>query len=274
MERKKNILMIKALLFANIKANWGAWLFVTLILLIYVSTSVTMYDPASVEKMEDMFKLLPEGMLKAFGFDSLGSNLTEYLAHYLYGFIMLVFPVIYIVLASNKLVVKHVDSGSMAYLLTTPNSRIKIASNQAFYLLVSLALLFIVDVGILVALSVSMFPGMLDVGKFLALNAITYLVLAVICGIGFFFSCLFSDTRNSIAFGGGIPAIFLMVKMVSEISSKLEWLKYLTIYKFINIDRIMNDNTYVATTGLILIGVSSVLFLGAIRIFDRKSLTI
>ena len=84
--------MNKALLVANLKANWGVWLFVTLMLLIYVSTSVTMYDPTSMEKMEDMFKLLPEGMLKAFGFDNLGSDLTGYLGHYLYGFIIVIFP--------------------------------------------------------------------------------------------------------------------------------------------------------------------------------------
>ena len=266
--------MNKALLVANLKANWGVWLFVTLMLLIYVSTSVTMYDPTSIEKMEDMFKLLPEGMLKAFGFDNLGSDLTGYLGHYLYGFIIVIFPIIYIVLTSNKLIARHVDSGSMAYLLTTPNSRAKIAANQAFYLLISLAALFMVDVGILIALSVSMFPGMLDVGKFLALNLVTYLVLAVVCGISFLFSCLFNDTRNSLAFGGGIPVAFFVIKMVSEISSDLDWLKYLTLYRIINIDKILVDGTYAVVSSLILIGAAVVPFLAAIRIFDRKSLAI
>ena len=266
--------MNKALFVAHLQANWGVWLFVTLVLLIYVSTSVTMYDPTSIEKMEDMFKLLPEGMLKAFGFDNLGSDLTGYLGHYLYGFIIVIFPIIYIVLTSNKLIAKHVDSGSMAYLLTTPNSRAKIAANQAFYLLISLAALFMVDVGILIALSVSMFPGMLDVGKFLVLNLVTYLVLAVVCGVSFLFSCLFNDTRNSLAFGGGIPVAFFVIKMVSEISSDLDWLKYLTLYRIINIDRILVDGTYAVVSRLILIGAAAVLFLAAIRIFDRKSLAI
>ena len=266
--------MNKALLVANLKGNWGVWLFVTLVLLIYISTSVTMYDPTSIEKMEAMFKLLPEGMLKAFGFDNLGSDLTGYLGHYLYGFIIVIFPIIYIVLTSNKLIAKHVDSGSMAYLLTTPNSRAKIAANQAFYLLISLAALLMVDVGILIALSVSMFPGMLDVGKFLALNLVTYLVLAVVCGISFLFSCLFNDTRRSLAFGGGIPVAFFVIKMVSEISSDLDWLKYLTLYRIINIDKILVDGTYAVVSSLILIGAAAVLFLAAIRIFDRKSLAI
>ena len=266
--------MNKALFIANIKANWGAWLFVALILMIYISTSVTMYDPASIEKMEDMFKLLPEGMLKAFGFDNLGTNLTGYLGHYLYGFIILVFPLIYVVLASNKLVAKHVDSGSMAYLLATPNSRVKIAANQAAFLLISLATLFVVDIGILIALSVSMFPGLLDVSGFLALNLVTFLAMAVACGVSFFFSCLFSDARYSIAFGGGIPILFLVTKMVSEIGPDLDWMKYLSIYKFINIDKILVDGTYVLVSSLILVAITAVLFLAAIQVFDRKSLAI
>ena len=115
-------------------ANWGIFAFVAGMLLIYVSTAVSMYDPSSIETMENMFKLLPEGMLKAFGFDTLGTDLTGYLAHYFYGFIIIVFPLIYIVLISNRLIAKHVDTGSMAYLLTTPNTRVRVAFTQAMYL--------------------------------------------------------------------------------------------------------------------------------------------
>lgn len=266
--------MNKTLFLSNIKATLGPLAFVLFMLLIYVVTAIAMYDPLSIEAMEDMFNLLPEGMLKAFGFDNLGTNMTGYLGHYFYGFIMMVFPIIYIVIAGNKLIAKHVDSGSMAYLLTTPNTRIRIAVTQAVYLLTSLAVILVVDVGILILMSEAMHPGLLDIGKFLGLNLVAYLTLAVVCGISFFFSCLFSDTRYSLAFGAGLPVVFLVAKMVSEISADVEWIRFLSVYSVVNIDRILEDGTYVAVASLILFGVVLVLFGAAIRIFDKKSLAI
>ena len=52
--------MNKTLFLVNLKSNWGIMLFVALVLMIYVSTAVTMYDPESVDTMEQMFQLLPE----------------------------------------------------------------------------------------------------------------------------------------------------------------------------------------------------------------------
>ena len=266
--------MNRTLFIADFKSTWGILLFVIAMTLIYVTTSAAMYDPNSIEEMEAIFKLLPEGMLKAFGFDNLGTDLTGYMAHYLYGFIIIVFPIIYIVLASNKLIAKHVDSGSMAYLLTTPNTRTRIAATQAVYLLSSIAVIFVVDIGILIIMCESMFRGLLDIGRFLSLNLVTYLVLAVVSGIGFFFSCLFSDTRYSLAFGGGLPVLFLVAKMVSEIGAEVEWVRFLSLFSVLDIDRILNDGSYVLALSLILLGVLLVLFLSAIRLFDRKSLAV
>ena len=266
--------MNKTLYKANVKANWGIWLFISLMMLMYLSISITMFNPESAEAIEGMLKFMPEGVIKAFGFSNLGTDLTGYLSNYLYGFIFITFPVIYTVLVSNKLIAKHVDSGSMAYLLTTPNTRSRIASTQAIYLISSIAAIFIFNVTIGIILSESMFKGLLDINKFIALNWITLLAIVAVGGVGFFFSCLFSDTKNSLAFGGGIPILFLVIKMVTGISDSLAWLKYLTVYTFVNIDEILTSNTYVIVSSLILLGISAVLYYASITIFNRKSLSI
>lgn len=266
--------MNRTLFAADIRANWGAFAFFAGLLLIYISTSVAMYDPSSMAGMEAMLEMLPDGMLKAFGFDTLGTDMTSYLGHYLYGFIVIVFPVLYIVLMSNRLVARHVDSGSMAYLLTTPNTRARIALTQGAYLLTSLLALFVLDMGILVLLSVAMFPGLLDVGRFLLLNLVTYLTLATVSGVGFLFSCVFSDARYSVAFGGGIPMAFIAIKMVSEINTKLDWMRYLSVFSVLDIDRILTSSSYTVAVSLILAGATAVLYGLGVRIFDKKSLAI
>lgn len=266
--------MNKTLFLVNLKSNWGIMLFVALFLMIYVGTAVTMYDPESIDTMEQMFQLLPEGMLKAFGFDNLGTDLTGYLGHYLYGFIAIVFPLIYLIITSNKLVAKHVDSGSMAYLLTTPATRISVAVTQAVSLVFGLVVIFVVDVGILIALCLSMYPGLLDVGRFLVLNFTTLMALIVAGGVGFFFSCLFNDARYSLALGGGIPIAFFVFKMVSEIGEELASLKYLSLFSVVHIDKILEDPTYGVGVGLILFGVAVALYASATVVFNRKSLAI
>lgn len=266
--------MNKTLFLKNIKFNWGIFAFVAGMLLIYVITSVTMFDPNSAETMRLMLEMLPEGMMKAFGFDSLGTDLTSYLGGYLYGFIFLVFPLIYTVILSNKLVAKHVESGSMAYLLNTPNSRVRIILTQAIYLIASTLVLMVVEVIVLIFMAQAMFPGYLDIGNFLALNLVTFLVLVVVGGISFLFSCIFNDTRNAIAFGAGVPIIFFVLKMVSEISEKVAFLRYFTIYSLVVPDKIMTDGSYTTIVSVILVGAAAILYGGAIYIFHKRSLAI
>lgn len=266
--------MNKTLFKATFKANWGIGLFFTLFILMYVSISITMFDPNSADTIEGMLKMVPEGMLKAFGFDKLGTDLTGYLSNYLYGFIFLVFPMIYTVIVAYKLIAKHVDNGSMAYLLASPNTRIKIATTQAIYLVSSIAVVFIINVGIGIIISESMFSGQLDIGKFLALNLVTYLATVVVSGFAFFFSCLFNEAKNALAFSGGISFLFIAVRMLTGISEDIAWLKYFSIYSFVNIEEILSNSTYVIVSSLILLGISGVLYLAAIRVFDRRSLSV
>ena len=266
--------MNKTLFLVDLKANWRIILFISLVFMIYVLTSVLMYDPASIEKLEQMFTLFPEGMLKALGFDTLGTDMTGYVAHYLYGFIAIIFPLIYVAIVANKLVAKHVDSGSMAYLLTTPVTRVTVGVTQAVFHVAGLLLIFIFDIGVLIILSAAVFPGMLDVGRFLLLNFVTLMSLTVAGGIGFLFSCLFNDSRNSLSFGAGIPIAFFVFKMVSEIGAKLESFKYLSVFSLIQIDKILEDTLYGLGVGLILLAVSAGLYGLGVVIFNKKSLAI
>ncbi len=56
------------------------------------------------------------------GFSGLVTDLTGYLASWLYGLLMFGFPMVYCIILGNRLVARQVDSGSFAYLLSTPHS--------------------------------------------------------------------------------------------------------------------------------------------------------
>lgn len=259
---------------ATLKANWIIALAITLFILIYISTSISMFNPDNADFIESMLKVMPEGLMKALGFANLGTDLTHYLANYLYGFIFLVFPFIYTSIVANRIMAKHVDSGSMAYLLATPNTRVKVAFTQAVYLVSSTSAIFAVLTGIGILMSVGMWPGLLKIELFIVLNLVTLAATLVVSGVSFFFSCLFSESRLSLAFGVGIPLLFVVCRMVYSLSEKIDWLKYLSVYTIVNIEKILDGGTYALFAILILLGVTAVLYATAIIIFNKKSLVI
>lgn len=259
---------------ATLKANWILGVVFVLIVLIYVTTSASMFDPVSAESIQAMLDLLPEGMTRAMGFAGLGTDLTAYLANYLYGFIMVIFPLIYSVVVANRLIAKHVDSGSLAYLLTTPITRVRIATTQAVYLAVSLLFIFVVAVVVAFVIAESMFASMLDVGRYVRLNVVAYLALLAGAGVSYLSSCSFSDTRHSLAFGAGIPLVFLVARMISKISDEVAWARYLSLYSFIDVERLLADPGYAVASSAILFAVSLALFAAAVVVFKRRSLAL
>jgi ABC-2 type transport system permease protein len=214
----------------TLKKNWVLLMIFFGVLTMYLTIMVSMYDPNDMEAISSMLKLFPEDLMKAMGFSSLVTDLTSYLASWLYGLLMFGFPMVYCIILGNKLVAKLVDNGSFAFLLSTPNSRVKIIVTQGIYALVSVAVLFAAVFGLGVLVCEAMLPGGLDVGAFLSLNFTTMLVNMAVMMICFFFSCLFNDTKMSLGFGAGIPIAFILMNMLGGASRDAAVLKNISIY--------------------------------------------
>ena len=266
--------MNKTLFFASLKANWKLLAVTFFVLLMYQSIIISMYDPENVEAMATMIKALPEAMSAAFGYDMIATDLSGYLGAYLYGFLFLVFPLIYLVPAANNMIARHVDKGSMVYMLATPNTRTTISVTQAVFLVSSTAVLLLSVVLMGILLCEIMFPGELVYGDYLLLNLVTIAVHLVLCAIGFLASCTFSESRHSIAVGVGIPVAFLLLKMMSGTSEQLEAMKYASLFTVIDIPKIFSNTGYALLSTAVLLLVTFVLIVIGIYIFDRRSLTI
>ena len=104
---------------ADLKGNALLWAIIAYAMMIYFSVIAFMFDPTDTTAIASMLELLPEGLMSAFGFDSVSTDLTGFLADYYYGFIVFIIPLIYCIITANKLVVKLVDNGSFSYLLST-----------------------------------------------------------------------------------------------------------------------------------------------------------
>ena len=209
--------------------------------------------------------------MSAFGMANTGSNLIEFLANYLYGFLLLVFPMILEIILANKLVAKYVDSGSMAYLLSTPNSRCKIVTTQAVFIIINITILILYVTVLGIICSEAMFPGDLDVNKFILINVSVLAMHIAISGICFFASCISNDMKLSYSIGAGLPIAFYIIQMLANMGGKLENLKYITLFTLFEPNKIASGNNEV---GFVIISfvIGIVLYILGIRIFSKRDL--
>lgn len=259
------------LLKATLKANWIIGVIIFAAMFMYLAVIISMFDPETMEGLIAMVEALPRELVAAMNFDLIGTTLTHFLASYYYGFLIIMFPMIYCIIVANRLVAKHVDSGSMAYLLSTPNSRVTIIVTQALYMLGSVTDLFILITASGLLLSHIMFPGQLDVGGFLLLNLVSLLLFYALSGICFLCSSVFDDTKYSLAFGAGIPLFFFFVNMLANVSNQYSWLAYLSLFSLLNPADLL-AGTYTAWIFIIPIIIALATYTGAVTIFNRRSL--
>lgn len=241
------------------------------VLALYFSSIVSMYDPEIGKTLDDLMASMPE-MMAMFGMDQVGSNLTEFLANYLYGFLMLIFPMIYSILTANRLIARHIEKGSMAYLLASPNRRTKVIVTQMCVQLAGLVVLILSCTAIGIIAAQAMFPGELDIGAFVRLNIGVLLLHVVIGGLCFLASSISNDSKLSLGIGAGVPIAFYLLQMLANMGGKLESLKYATIFTLFDTDRILSGDGGYMLSFIMMAVIGVVLFGASIFSFNKRDL--
>lgn len=163
----------------------------------------------------------------------------------------LLLPIIYMIMASNNLIAGQVDSGSMAYVLSTSTKRITVVFTQAVYLIGSLFCMFCLTTATgCVCLSLVSEDVALTYGNLILLNIGAFLVLFALSGLCFFTSCVFDRSKRSMAIGGGLSIFALVAAMLGLFGSpvipsvvrlsSLNYFNYATIISLFDVISIMD----------------------------------
>ncbi len=253
--------------------SWKLLLIFAAVLTMYFTIIISMFDPALGSALNEFAEAMPE-LMAMVGMNPTSTTLIGFISAYLYGFIMLVFPMIFSILCANRLVARHVDRGSMAYLLAAPVRRRSVAFTQMKVIASGIfALVAYATMMSIIACELS-FPGDLEIGKFILLNIGVLCLHFFIGGICFLCSCVFSDTKYSIGFGAGIPALAFIVQMMANAGAELENAKYATFFTLFHPDGITVGEAG-AIWGMVALFVGAViLFVLGIVVFTRKDLHI
>ena len=227
------------------------------------------------------------------------NNLSEMSTMNLYaiiiGFIFfacsgLLLPMVYVMMTANDLIAGQVDSGSMAFILSTPTKRKKISFTQWAYLNLSLfaqyLLLFLVT---LIAREIGVAAGSADLAESLPISQIAldslgaFAVMFCIAGICFMSSCIFNKTKESLGLGGGITIFFLVTSILGIFGSSampatiridaMNSFNYMTVIRLFDIQAVIDNNLSQYWWKLsILFIVGAITSISGALVFDKKDL--
>ena len=197
----------------------------------------------------------------------------------------LLLPIVYTITVANNLIAGQVDSGSMAYVLSTPTKRTTVIFTQMCYLITSLFVMFALSsvTGIISLAALGARSAVtISIPEMLLLNAGAFITMCAISGICFLASAWFNRSKQSMTWGGGLSMFFLVTVILGLFGSpfipaairidSMNFFNYVTIISLFDSVSIMNGTLTYLWKFAILLGVSIVCYIISVIRFKKKDL--
>ncbi|MCL2742122.1 MAG: ABC transporter permease [Oscillospiraceae bacterium] len=131
----------------------------------------------------------------------------------------LLLPVIYIIMVSISLIAGQVDSGSMAYVVSTPTRRVTVTLTQAAFLVSSLLAMcsLMAATGLICLAAVG--DSSITLAQMALLNLSSFATMFAFAGICFLASAWFNRGKHAMAIGGGVSMYFVVATIMGMFGS-------------------------------------------------------
>ena len=196
----------------------------------------------------------------------------------------LLLPMVYVIMVANGLLAGQVDSGSMAYVLSTPIKRRTVTVTQMAYLMISLFCMFAL-VTVTSVISIWIVGGdafAINFAEILLLNLGAFLTMFAFSGFCFMCSALFNRTKHSLSIGGGISIFMLVCTILGLFGSSvvpaamridaMNVFNYVSIITLFDTVSILNGGIDFLWKFAILAGIGIITFIIGVFRFDKKDL--
>ncbi len=248
-------------------------IFFAAVLTMYIAIILSMYDPKTMAGLETFFKIMPQ-LMAAVGMTGGELSLIGFMISYLYGFIFLIFPMVFCILRGNGLIAKYTDNGSMVTLLAAPVRRGKVVFTQMMVLITGIILLMVYSTVLEIILINIQHPGELVVSELLRLNLGLLCLHLFIGAICFLASCVFSEAKYSLAIGAGIPVVMYIIQMLANMGKRADVCKYFTFFTLFDPKGLAAGNVGAAGFAAVLAIGAVILYGCAAVVFCKKDLHI
>lgn len=196
----------------------------------------------------------------------------------------LLLPMIFVIMTANNLVAGQVDSGSMAYVLSTPTKRKTVMFTQILYLISSLFVMFLATTitSVVCLAIVNSSEITITYSQLLLLNLGAFITMVAISGICFLASSWFNRSKLSMSCGGGLTMFFLVATILGLFGSKvipsairidaMQYFNYVSIISLFDAISILESTTTFIWKFAILLAIGLITYTISVFKFDKKDL--
>ena len=229
-----------------------------------------MITDETMKEFDEMMKIFPPEVLTAFNMD-IASISTVYGWFKTEGFTYVLLIIgLYASILGGSILLKEEDDQTSEYLDSLPIKRSNIVTNKIIvgiiYVLLLNILLFIFNY---ISLTIS---GDFNQKEFILLSITPILIALPLLAINLFISTFLRKTKGTIGIGLGIVFIFYVLSVLSEITSKVEFLKYFTIYTLADVRNVIMDVSINPIMILISLGITIIFIIGTYLRYNKKEL--
>ena len=196
-------------------------------------------NSANIKMIDEMMKIFPEEMLKAFNMDLSSINSAfGWLKTEGFVFVLLITGIYSGILGSNILLKEESDK-TIEYLNSVPVTRKSIVFNKIFCGLFYI-ILMIVIIGIFNFIGLSLSGGF-DKKLYILLSITPLFSSLVIFAICLFLSTFTHKTKKTFGISLGIVFVSYFLNIISEIAESTEFLKYISIFTLADIRNVISN---------------------------------
>ena len=191
----------------------------------------------TVKNLDEMMKVFPPELLKTFNMDITSIN-TAYgwLKSEGFMFVLLIIGFYSSILGFNILLKEESDK-TIEYLESLPIKRSKIITNKLIVSIVyMISMVLILGIFNYIALLIS---GDFDHIQYILLSITPIFITLPLFSINLFISTFLHKTKKTIGISLGLVFIFYMLNVLSELSNKVEFLKYFSIYTLADVRNVI-----------------------------------
>lgn len=253
----------------EIKVNIKTFIIFLLILVIMLSTVCLIYPSIMDSKIDvdSMMKMFPKSMLEAFNMDIISiKSVFGWLATEGYIFITLLGGA-YFAILGGTIILKEQSEHTIDYLYSKPISKNKIITNKLFCGIIYL-IIFNIVVGLTTLIGLK-FNDDFNLNKWLLLTIAPLVLELFFFSLSFFISIFFKKTNKGISVSIGTVFIMYLLNLLGTLSDKLDLLKYLSIFNYMDSRQIVLD-TKIEMYGLIISIVSCIILIILSYVFYNK----
>lgn len=224
----------------------------------------------NMEMMDEMMKMFPEEMLKAFNMDiSTIDSAFGWLKTEGFVFVLLITGIYSGILGSNILLKEESDK-TIEYLNSVPVTRKNIVLNKILCgLLYIILMVAIIGIFNFIGLSLS---GEFDRKSYIILSITPIFSSIVIFALCLFLSTFTHKTKKTLGISLGIVFASYFLNIISELSESTEFLKYISVFTLADIRNVIINESINPLMIVLTIGITVIFMIFTTISYEKKEL--